>query len=200
MAGRFADNSKGDFENAPVGTHIARCFKLIDIGTQHGNFEGKPTKNDQFIAFFELPFAKMNDGQPFIVTRFYNKTLGKKAALRKDLESWRGKPFTDEEAKKFDLMKIMGLPCMVSVIAKTGGDGIKVGAVFALPAGTAILPQINPSFAFWIAEWDQQKFDSLSDGIKVLIAKSDEYIARFTGATNGSSHKAETPAQAGVPF
>ena len=200
MAGRHADNSKGDFENPPIATHLGRCFKLVDIGTQHGDYQGKPTKNDQFIAFFELPNAKMADGNIFTVARFYNKSMGSKAALRKDLEAWRGKPFTEEELKKFDLMKILGQPCMVSVIAKSGGDGVKVGAVFAVPVGIPVPPQVNPSFAFWIDEWDQTKFDSLPNGIKVLIAKSDEYIARFTGATNGSSHKAETPAQAGVPF
>lgn len=199
MAGPNVTKGK-DFENAPVGTHMARCIKLIDLGTQHGSFEGRETVNDQFIAVFELPNTKMSDGQPFTVTRFYNKVFGKKSTLRKDLESWRGAAFTEEELKLFNLKNLLGKPCMVSVIAKKDpNDGVKVGAVFAVPHGTAIPPQINPSFDFWITEWNQAKFDSLSDGLKELIQKSDEYKAMVAGGSV-QAPAAAAAGGSGAPF
>jgi len=42
-------------------------------------------------------------------------SLGKKANLRADLESWRGQAFTDDELKGFDISKLLGVYCMVTV-------------------------------------------------------------------------------------
>ena len=191
--------STKDFEDAPIGTHLGRCIKLIDIGTQHGSYEGRPTVNDQFIAFFELPNAKMQDGRPFVVTIFYNKVFGKKAKLRLHVEAWRGKPFTDEEAKAFKIMSMLSRTCLLSVVAKgPGKDGVKIGSIMAVPTVMAVPPQVNPSFFFWINEWDQEKFDSLSDGTKELIMKSDEYVAMHNQKDSSASHQAKSEVE--VPF
>jgi hypothetical protein len=39
---RVSDTGGGDFEQAPAGTHMARCVRIIDIGTQFGEYQGKP--------------------------------------------------------------------------------------------------------------------------------------------------------------
>src|SRR4051812_4472100 len=120
--GRYAqDNGGGDFQSAPVGTHIARCIRLIDLGTQQGEWMGKPTHKNQVLVMWELPNEMMQteDGdKPFIVSKFYTNSLGEKANLRKDLTTWRGRDFTDDELNKFDLQTILGAACMLSVVPK----------------------------------------------------------------------------------
>ena len=67
---------------------------------------------------------------------------------------------------------------MVSLIHSESGK-TKVNGVMALPKGMSVPTQINPSVVFVIDEWDDDVFDSLTDGIKDIIKKSEEY--RFKG-------------------
>lgn len=182
--GRYAqDSGGGDFKQAPTGTHVARCIRLLDLGTQHGEYQGQPNVRNQVLVTWELPNEPMEDGKPFIISHFYTNSLNEKATLRAHLESWRGRLFSDEEIKKFDLMNILGKPCMVTVIANEKGKS-RVSAVSAMPKGLEVQSQVNKSSAFWIEEWDQAMFDALPKGLRDIIEKSDEFKARSKG--NGS--------------
>lgn len=171
----------GTFEQAPEGAHAARCIGLIDIGTHHGEYEGVPNKRRQVIVRWELADELMTTGEfagkPFTVSEFYTLSLGEKAKLRQVLTSWRGRPFTDDELKGFDVKTVLGAPCMVQV-GRNKKDKAKVLAVMSKPKSTTVPPQVNPPVYFSFDEFDQAVFDSLSDGIKGLIQKSDEWAAR----------------------
>lgn len=172
---RFAtDTGGGDFVQAPAGSHLARCIKLTDLGTQTGEFEGKVNHRNQVLATWELPNELMEDGQPFLVSKFYTNSLGDKATLRHHLVTWRGRDFTVEELARFDLQSILGAPCMLSVVHSEKGKA-KVDAVMKLPKGMECPPQINPSEAFWLDEFSQEKFEKVSKGIAAIIMKSPEY-------------------------
>lgn len=172
---RFAsDAGGGDFEQAPAGSHIARCVKLTDLGTQEGEYEGVKNVRNQILCAWELPNELMDDGKPFLVSKFYTNSLGVKATLHRHLVSWRGREFTPEELAKFDLQNVLGTPCMLSVVHSEKGKA-KVDAVMKLPKGMECPPQVNPSEAFWLAEFDQAKFDAISKGIAAIIMKSPEY-------------------------
>lgn len=191
--GRYASDSGGSFTPAPIGTHVARCVRLVDLGTQHGEYKGQPTRRNQVLVTWELPDEIIEvDGKemPVTTSRFYTNSLGEQANLRRDLEGWRGRAFTDDELHQFDLMNILGKPCMLTVV---GGDNgkTKVASVSGLPKSVQCPPQINPSFAFWLDEFDQAKFDELSDGIKKIIEKSEEWASVQNGG-------APTPAPANV--
>lgn len=172
MALTVSDKGGGDFQQAPVGAHAARCIKIIDIGTQHSEFQGKPTVREQVIITWELPNELMDDGRPFTVSKYYTASLHEKATLRHDLESWRGRAFSEEELTGFSLKNILGKPCMLSIVDKEGKS--RVGGVMALPKGTVVPPQINPSVVFDISEWDDKVFNSLSEKIKETIMQCDE--------------------------
>lgn len=167
-----------NFKQVPVGAYPARCVRIIGIGTQHSEYEGKPNKAIKVIISWELPTELIEDGeyagQPYMVSKFYTQSLGEKANLRKHLASWRGRDFTPEELAGFDLANIAGKSCMVSVIHSTKGKA-KVDSVMALPKGMTVPAQVNPTVIFNIFQWDQTIFDSLTDGIKELIKQSDEY-------------------------
>lgn len=193
--GRYAqETGNGDFQHAPVGTHVARCIRLIDLGTQAGEWMGKPTMKNQVLVMWELPNELMDiDGEkkPFIVSKFYTNSLGEKANLRKDLQTWRGREFTEEELKRFDLQSILGAPCLLSVVEKGHGkEGVKVAGVMKLPKGQEVPNAANELFAFWLDEFNQERFDGLSDGIKKIIQKAPEYIEATQGKQPRSQPKA----------
>lgn len=177
---KWADNGGGDFEQPPVGTHVARCVKIIDIGTQKGEYQGKATIKRQCIIGWELPLELMNEGEyagkPFVVSKFYTASLGEKANLRKDLANWRGRDFTEAELGGFEAKNILGKPCMLSLTANDKGK-IRVTGVMALPKGTQVPEQSAPTVYFSLDEFDQAAFDSLSDGYKKFITASPEYQA-----------------------
>ena len=174
------------FKSAPAGTHAARCIKVIDLGTQHSTWgqgeDAKEIVKKQILLTWELPLALIEEGdlkgQPYAVSKFYTASLNEKANLRKDLESWRGLAFSEQELLGFNVEDLLGVPCLVSVIHNDKGKA-KVTAVTSPPKGMEVPEAINELVIFNISEWDQTKFDNLTDGIKKIVRQSDEYKATF---------------------
>lgn len=181
---KWTNSGGGDFEQPPVGTSVARCIKIIDIGTQKGEYQGKATSKRQCIIGWELPNDMMSEGehngQPFTVSKFYTASLGEKANLRRDLQNWRGREFTEEELNGFDSRNILAKPCMLSLTANEKGK-VRVTGVMALPKGMQVPPQINKSTYFSLDTFDAAVFDALSDGIKKMVQASPEYQDIATG-------------------
>ena len=175
--GRYAKEPQGgSFEKAPAGTHLGICFRVIDLGTQHKEWQGEERVVSQVLVSWELPAETMADGRPFSVSRFYTNSLHEKSTMRKDLEAWRGRPFTEKELAGFDLSSILDAPAMISVIHTESGRE-QVHSVIAVPKGMPIPKRHNPLQAFFIDEWDDAVFAQLPDGIQKIIKASDEYEA-----------------------
>ena len=174
----WKDSGGGDFEQPPVGTYPARCIKIIDLGTQKGEYQGKANFKRQVIIGWELPTELMAEGdyigKPFVVSKFYTASLNEKATLRKDLQNWRGREFSPAELGGFDSKNILGKACMLSLTANDKGK-TRVTGVMALPKGMAIPAQINESVYFSLDEFDRQVFEAISKGIKAMIEVSPEY-------------------------
>jgi hypothetical protein len=123
---------------------------------------------------WELPEELMDDGKPFVISKFYTNSLNEKATLRADLMSWRGRDFTSEELRGFDLQSILGAPCLINVVHDENKKA-KVTSVAKLPKNITIPAAVNAPFAFWLDEFDQKKFESLSKGLQAIISRSPEY-------------------------
>jgi hypothetical protein len=177
---KFSENSNSTFEQPPVGAHVARCIKLIDLGTQENDYQGKVTHPRQVMITWELPNSVMEEGdakgKPFIVSKFYTQSLSEKANLRKDLMNWRGRDFTEEELAGFDAKNILGKPCMVSITLTEKGKA-RVSSVMAIPKGMSCPEQVNPSVILSLEydEFNQDIFDSLGKGLKNIIEQSPEF-------------------------
>ena len=67
--------------------------------------------------------------------------------MRKDLESWRGRPFTDSELEGFDLDNLLSVPAMISVVhnAVQGSVYANVAAIMKLPKGVPAIT-VSPSY------------------------------------------------------
>jgi hypothetical protein len=200
--GRYANDSGGSgFPQAPVGTHVARCIKIIDIGTQEGEYQGKKTKRNQIIVSWELPTELVEyEGEqvPVTVNRFYTNSLGEKANLRHDLESWRGRALTPEEISRFDLENIVGKPCLLTIV---GGENnkTKVSNVSGLPKGMTCPPQFNESFTFWLDDFDQEKFAGLREGLQKMIKASEEFQHMQNGKAD-PDHTKDDDDDDDIPF
>lgn len=187
---KLTDSGGGNYEQPPVGTHVARCIKVIDLGTQKGEYQGKVTMKRQIIIGWELPNELMSEGElagkPFGVSKFYTASLNEKANLRADLANWRGRDFTAQELAGFDAKNVLGKTCMVSLTLNDKGK-TRVTGVMAIPKGMTVPDAINPFVYFSLDEFDARTYESLSDGFKKMIAVSPEYqeiMRKGNGAAN----------------
>lgn len=182
-----ATNSGVVRELIPAGNYLARCYQMIEIGTVTEFIMGKQTILKKVRVGWELPtelrtFKEEKGEQPLAISKEYTLSMNEKSNLRKDLKSWRGKDFTEEEAKSFDITKLLGQPCMLNIIHRHGvSDPTKVyeqiSGITAIPKGMTAPSLINPIFVLSYDEWDQEKFDSLPDFIKTKMQGSLEYAA-----------------------
>jgi len=177
----LSDNGNTSFEQPPTGSHAARCIAIIDLGTQRSTYEGEAQIKRQVIVRWELPTELMTTGdfagKPFTVSKFYTASLHEKSGLRKDLASWRGRDFTAEELKGFDLKSVLGKACMLAVGLSEKGKA-KVTSVMGLPKGMNVPAQVNPSVHFSLDanEFKDEVFEALPKGFKEMIVASPEHI------------------------
>src|SRR3990167_2256397 len=178
---RVKDTGNGDFEQPEPGSYAAICYKLIDIGTQQSEYQGKTIFKRQIVIGWELD-EKISDGKPFIQANFYTASLNEKAKLRAHLEAWRGRQFSPEELQGFDLKNLLGKPCLLSLIKNEKGK-IRVQGVSKLPKGMNAPEQTNQNVYFSLDDFDRAVFDGLSEGYKKLVMQSPEYGNLANGQT-----------------
>ena len=173
----------GNYTPVPAGTNAARCYSMVHMGTVTENIMGEDKTLNKVRITWELPaetkvFKEENGEQPYVVSKEFTLSMHEKATLRKFLESWRGKGFTEDEAKSFDISVLLGKGCMLSVIHKTSKTGktfAEISSVTSVPKGMSVPPQVNENFEFNYDPFDQKKFDSLPEFIQQKIKTSREY-------------------------
>lgn len=178
MALTVKQGAGGEFELVPEGQYTARCFKVIDLGTQEVEWQGESKLQPKVMITWEiLDDPKMKDGRPFAVTKQYTASLNENSHLYKDLVAWRGKAFTKDELLGFDISKLLGAYCTIQVVHTESG-GRTYANINAI-MGTKDRPKgINPEVMFDIAEPNMEIFESLSDYLKDKIRASQEWQAK----------------------
>jgi hypothetical protein len=180
--------NESTFLPPPAGTHSAACCRVIDLGTQDGQYKGKPKRARKLMITWELfTDERMNDGRPFTIGKKYTWSMSEKAALRKDLEMWRGRPLADSEMGEggFEIKNILGAPCFLTVMHETSGDTTyaNVAGVTKVPKGMTVGGPEGPTVYLWLSpdEFDPKVFDSLSEKMRDIIRASPEYKAIVNG-------------------
>ena len=127
IAKAYSGGSK--FVSVPPGLHLARCYRIIELGTQPKKWKGQEKLQPQIMVQFEVhgndadgnPLLT-DKGDPLSISKNYTFSLNENARLSQDLESWRNQSFTKEQREGgFDVKKILGVWAMISV-TKDKGD------------------------------------------------------------------------------
>jgi len=181
-----ATNNGSQRELITPGNYIARCYQMIHIGTVEEIVQGEKKTLNKVRIGWELPtetkvFDEKKGEQPLVISKEFTLSLHEKSNLRKVLASWRGKDFTEDEAKNFDITKLLGVACMLNVIHKSSKDNTKiyqeVGSVSPLPKGFECPFQINKTILLEYDNFDFDLLESLPDFIKEKIKSSVEYAS-----------------------
>lgn len=188
--GFIAKDSGGqDFKKIPPGSYIARCYLLVDMGDQLTNGQYGEKIQYKIRLAWEV-FGEEDDGTPLTVDvdgvikpmtigKTYTLSLSKKAGLRADLASWRGRDFTDQELGGFDISDVLGAYCMLSVTTseKDGKKYTNISAVTPLPKEFKNMkPEpVHELVKFSLDEPDWDIYDDLPEWLRETIAKSPQF-------------------------
>lgn len=173
--------------SAPIeaGSYPARCVGVVDLGIQHNDFNNKNQEKVRLI--FELPTERVQiDGEdkPRWLSKPYTASLHEKATLRKDLDAWRGKPFTQEELAGFDLKNVINAPCLLTVVhkeSKNGGTYANIGGISKLMKGMEVPPLENEPVVFDMEADDaEETLKKLPDWMQDEVKKSITWEAKNT--------------------
>ncbi len=185
-------------ELIPSGSHIARCYEMIHIGTVKEMYMGEEKMINKIRISFELPnemrvFNEEKGEQPMVTSREFTLSMHEKSNLRGLLQNWRGKAFTEQEADDFDVTTLLGVPCMLSVVhveAKNGNTYANIGGISGVPKGIPVADQINPTVEFNYEEKFNTDFiDQLPSFIKDKIMASLEYKGRMAELSQEETKK-----------
>lgn len=185
----------GNFKRVPAGVFIGRCYSLIDLGTQHTEGQYGVKLQHKIRIGWEL-FGEDEQGQPLTVeidgkdmpmtiSKSYTVSLHEKASLRKDLAAWRGKDFTDDEAKAFDVSKLLGAYCMVNCTqSETNGKTYtNVAGLTPLPGAlkNAKPAGVHEFVKFDLDDPDMEVFATFHEKLQEAIKRSPEWAQRMGG-------------------
>lgn len=183
MALIATEGSGKEIPPAPEGTHVARCIMLVDLGTQENKMFGKWARKCRIA--FELPeekytFDEARGPEPYVVGNNYTLSTGDKSSLRKFLKAWRGRDFTPEELKAFDMKAIVGKPCLLTLGHKSretdGRVFAEIVSISPLMKGQQAPPQVLPTTVFEVEEGrDSENFKKLPEWIRKEIEKCQEW-------------------------
>lgn len=157
MASYGTDN--GPKELPAIGSHQAVCAQVHSLGYQM--FKGQISFSPKCVFVFELD-EKMKSGEmagkPFIVSERHGQYMGKpgkSSNLRKFLEKWKGKEYTEEEAKATNIKKCEGIPCTLLIDHEPkegGGFYAKIVGISKRDATKPVVPVTYTEVPNWIIE------------------------------------------------
>ena len=182
-----------DFKIAPAGNHMARLYSIIDLGHQSVEWAGESKIMHKVVFTWELHGdddagepLKTDDGKPLIVSKRYTVSLGEQARLRQDLEAWSNKKMSAEDRKNFDLKSLLGKFCMVNITHSEDGKYANISGISPVPAAlrNKMPDGVNAPVHFWLAEFDQTKYEALPKYYREKIAESSEWRGQKDRETN----------------
>ena len=181
------DNGR-NFEHCPAGMHLGRCYWIIDLGTQKFENMGQVRYMHKIKLGWEIHGSdnagkplKMKDGRPLAVFKNYTLSWSEKATLRIDLQSWRGKLFTQEEMRQFNLKSVLGAWCILNVIEHAGQNGNTYASVDGITPVPSMIEQnglpepVNSNAFFTLDDPDMEIFANFSDHLKAKISASPQW-------------------------
>ena len=113
------------------------------------------------------------------ISKSYTVSLHEKANLRKELAAWRGRDFTEEEAKAFDVSKLVGAYCMVNVTTSESN-----GKTYSNVAGLTPLPgalknakpqPVHDNIIFNLDDPDRALLETFHEKLRDAIKRSPEW-------------------------
>ena len=172
---KIKDRAKPALPPVAPGTYFAVCVYSIDLGEQAGkDRNGQTYYSNKVRLGFELVGETVEiDGktEPRILGRTFPVSRAKNSGLRKFVESWRGKVFSDDEFGDFDTNNLVGVPAQIGVILNDTGEYANINTVMQLPKGFAAPKATAPLIRYDMEPWSDAAFNALPEWAQEQIIR-----------------------------
>ena len=151
------------------GVYTGIASAIIDLGIQENTMFGKRQRKVMIVWNIVGETVTVNDEEmPRVMSKEYTMSLGEKSTLRKDLEAWRGKPFSTDELNGFDLTNILNVPCQLQINQqeKNGKTFVTIAAIMAIPKGMKVEEIDNAYFFDTYDSNTWENYDKIPNWIK----------------------------------
>lgn len=195
------------FDPISAGVHQGVCYSVYDLGTQHNKVFDK--YSHQALIIWEIPSERIEiqkDGQamslPRVVSKTYTLSFDDRSNFKKDLVSWRGRNFTEEEEQGFDISRLIGVNGMLNIIhvSKDGKTYGNLGAILPLYKGISNLEPENPTVVYSLEQGEPP--ESTPKWIVEKIHSSVEWTQAHnpTPTEHPPYESGDSPEDGDVPF
>lgn len=142
-----AKGSKSNFTPHPEGQYLAQCVDTIDMGEKVEQYQGQPPKIVHKCVLMFRTGEKNADGHFIDIGKEFTVSMGEKANLRKALEQWRGKKYTEKEAADgVPIDKLCGQWALITVEHKLSQGGNTYGNINAIVGVPKQMKDSLPAF------------------------------------------------------
>ena len=216
-----------DFAKLQPGIYQGTCFRIVDLGTREKEYKGEKSKKKEIRLEFEITKAMdpedneilMQDERPFGVSKTYTASLFEAANLRKDLENWRGKAFTEEELAGFDVGVLVGMTARIE-IGHTAADpargfpggNAKILKLTRPDGGVQKVATVNPQVTFDLEDYCNEFNGNMNEKSKAMcdifeelpvyiqneIKNSFEYLAANPDEENSDKDEPQKASEPGL--
>ena len=186
------DNGGINIPPLEAGVYPAIGSMMVDEGVQINTKFGNSSR--KFRMFWDIVGETIEiNGETFPrrMSKEYSFSLAEKSNLRKDLQAWRGKPFTEEELQGFALVNVLNKGCQLQIINEEKNNKVfnNIAAIMALPKGTkldelqetTVFDMENPeTYKHWgkIPGWIQERIKKAENyeetGLKTFVEENEK--------------------------
>lgn len=212
-----SDNGGQVIEKLENGVYTAVSSAIIDLGLQKNEQFKKIQRKFMMIWTIIGEEVEINgEKQPRTISKEYSFSLNEKSTLRKDLQAWRGKPFSEEELQGFNILAVLNKACQLQIILeeKNNKKYNNIAGIMSLPKGSNV-PILENTYYFdmenaetWenyckIPNWIQDKIKKAenleSTGLDRYIKEYDETLKEQQGKQEEDDPEIIAPAD-DLPF
>ena len=173
---KIKDRAKPKVPPVEPGVYMAVCIGFVDLGEQYS--EKFKSYSNKGMYIWELPGETIEvDGEikPRQLSKEFAISSSNKSNLRKFIESWNGKSYSDEEFLEFDLFDQIGKSCQLNVVLNETKEYANVDNLMPIPRGFPA-PTTDTQLIRWdMEQWDDEVFAKLPEWIQEKIKKSSQY-------------------------
>lgn len=109
----IAKSEGKSYPQAPDGQHVSVCCDVVDKGVVRSVWDGVEKRLHKIHIWFQIIERDENQNR-ILVGKYVTLSMHEKANLRKFLESWRGKPYTEDQAAAgIDVENMIGVPAYI---------------------------------------------------------------------------------------
>lgn len=156
----YARKKETDFSPAPEGLWPAVCVDVVDLGIVNTPFG----QQEKIQIRWQLEEKDPKTNKRYLIVQKYTPSLHEKSKLRPMLEAWRGKKFSKEEEKQFDIEKLLGANCQLQIIHNIKEEGQVYANVQAVVPQHRNAAKIRPEDYIRVVERARREGEQHPDG------------------------------------